>query len=180
MRMFVFVACHRHVGADELARSLVRNIQKVLCEAAIPHFILELSAMLVPPPSLSLWPEPGSGVWPVAKGVRKRAPPLAPIAAPPPLAGRPQEAAGAESVADVELHAVPAQVHRDEALGRPRDGGGAHELAAELAAAHVLLREGEARAVAKLCPHRAERVERGARRDLRSRASAREPREAAG
>ena len=56
-------------------------------------------------------------------------------AAPPPLAGRPQEAAGAESVANVELHAVPAQVHRDEALGRPRDGGRAHELAAELAAA---------------------------------------------
>ena len=52
MRMFVFVACHTHFGANELVRLLVRSIQKVLCEAAIPHFILESLC------ALSFWGSP--------------------------------------------------------------------------------------------------------------------------
>ena len=61
--------------------------------------------------------------------------------------GRTDEVAGAEGIADVELRAEPADVHRDEALGHPRDLRRAHKLATGRFAAALLLRQRKARAV---------------------------------
>ena len=75
-------------------------------------------------------------------------PPESPAAGMGALArGRTDEVAGAEGIADVELRAEPADVHRDEALGHPRDLRRAHKLAAGRFAAALLLRQRKARAV---------------------------------